>query len=155
MIYLLTGPVRSHKTTTLLQWSQLRDDCGGVLSPDVDGLRQLYNVRDKIYLSWQKTEKEKENDVAIGRFIFDQDAFDTAMDWLNDHLEDPALNFIILDEVGPLELNGKGWDSWLRNALFSLGDTSLILVVRENLVEEVINSYALINYKIDGGEYFV
>ena len=155
MIYLFTGPIRSHKTTTLLQWAQLRMDCGGVLSPDVQGMRHLYNVRDKIYLSWQKTEREKDTDVVIGRFIFDQDAFDTAVGWLNDHLEDPSLQFIILDEVGPLELSGKGWNFWLRNVLLSLGDTSLILVVRESLLEDVITAYALIDYKVVGREYFV
>ena len=155
MIYLLTGPVRSYKTTTLLHWSQSRHDCGGVLSPDVDGLRQLYHVQEKKYIPWQKTKKENESDVEIGRFIFDQDAFDTAIGWLNDDLKNPNLHYVILDEIGPLELKGKGWDGWLRHALMHPGNTSLIIIVRENILDQVISHFALIDYKIVAKDYFV
>jgi nucleoside-triphosphatase THEP1 len=154
MIYILTGPIRSYKTTTLLHWTQLRRDCGGVLSPDVDGLRCLYNVRERKYLPWQKEKKEKESDVEIGKFVFNRDSFDAAQHWLDEHLVDPNLRYVLLDEVGPLELNGKGWDGWLHRALMHPGETSLILVVRENILDEVISHYALTDYTVVGKDYF-
>ena len=108
MILILTGPTRSHKTTTLKRWAENRNDCGGVLSPDVDGLRVLYNVRTKETIPWQKPMPDA-SDIVVGRFSFDPHAFDVASAWLDQHLADPDVFHIILDEVGKLEMDGKGW----------------------------------------------
>ena len=111
MILILTGPTRNHKTTTLLKWAEGRDDCGGVLSPDVKGLRQLFNVRTREMIPWQHKMPE-EGDIIVGRFSFDPAGFITAVSWLNDAMADP-LHYVILDEAGRLELQGKGFDTWL------------------------------------------
>jgi nucleoside-triphosphatase THEP1 len=137
-----------------LHWSATRNDCGGVLSPDVDGLRQLYHVKDKSGIVWQKTESDAPTDVHIGRFVFDADAFSLAAAWLNQDLLDSKIKYIMLDEVGPLELAGLGWDSWLREGLQRLDDKTLIMVVRESLVDKVIENYGLVDYEVVGRNYF-
>src|SRR5688572_24253606 len=113
MILILTGPTRNHKTTTLMKWAAKQGDCGGVLSPDVDGLRVLYNVQTKQSIPWQKKIPDG-NELIVGRFSFDTEAFAIATRWLDEHLADPAIRQIILDEVGRLELDGKGWGPWLQ-----------------------------------------
>ena len=142
MTRILTGPVRSGKTTALLEWAHQRDDCGGVISPDVDGLRMLQDARTGRRISWQKNTSDRQEDVRIGRFVFDHQAFAVALGWLDAAVADPAIRYVILDEVGPLELSGGGWDDWLQKALPLAPGKALFLVVREGLVNEVINRYA-------------
>lgn len=154
MIRILTGPIRSYKTTTLLQWSSARDHVGGVLSPDVDGIRHLYNVKERIFIPWQKEWQTDERDLVIGRFVFDHVAFTTAIGWLNDHLQNDSVSTIILDEIGPLELQGKGWNEWLQRSLHLQHGKDLVLVVRENIVSDVIKQYQLGNPQVVGKEDF-
>ncbi len=143
MILILSGAVQSGKTTTLMRWCMHRHDCGGILSPDVEGMRQLYDVRYKTFWPWQKSHRTSPTDQSVGRFVFDGESFSRAIDVLRRDLEDPAVRYLILDEVGPLELSGGGWDRWLRSALPFQQDKSLILVVRDTLINEVIVSYKL------------
>lgn len=142
MTRILAGPVRSGKTTALLHWSRRRDDCGGVLSPDVDGRRVLQDARTGERIDWQKDTSDDPEDVQIGRFVFDQQAFEVAVGWLDAAVADPAVRYVILDEVGPLELSGGGWDAWLRRALPMATGKELILVIREGLVGKVLDRYA-------------
>lgn len=155
MIMILSGPVRSYKTTTLMHWVEDRVDCGGVLSPDVDGLRCLYNVKEKIHIPWQKIRPDSFSDIIIGRFAFDAEAFHEAREWLTDHLTDDAVQYLILDEVGPLELAGEGWDSWLITSLEKIGEKTLILVTRETLIGDVVKHYGIEGCAVVGKEYFV
>ena len=153
MILILTGPTRSHKTTTLKHWAEKRSDCGGVLSPDVDGLRVLYNVRTKETIPWQK-KMPGDADIIVGRFSFDPGAFDIASTWLKRHLADPEIFHIILDEVGKLEMDGKGWGPWLRTALPVLQDKTLVLVVRRLLLDDIINLYGMDEVSVVEKDYF-
>jgi len=154
MILILTGPTRSHKTTTLRNWAGQHADCGGVLSPDVDGLRVLYNIKNKQSIPWQKKMPESDRDLVVGRFSFDAAAFEIATGWLDEHLHDPQVRQIILDEVGALELKGQGWATWLRTAIPLLGDKTLILVVRRSLLDEVVNTFGMEEVSVVGKEYF-
>lgn len=130
MILIFTGPIRSHKTTLLMHWVSAREDCGGVLSPDQDGLRQLYHIKDGRAIAWQKREADLPTDVLVGRFVFDAAAFAEATGWLDAQLEDPDIKTLVLDEIGPLELSGGGWHSWLTKVLKNKTSKTMILVVR-------------------------
>ena len=137
-----------------MRWADSRDDCGGVLSPDVDGLRVLHNVKTKQILPWQKAIPEK-GDLIVGRFAFDPEGFATAGHWLDEHLHDPEVKNIILDEVGNLELDGKGWGSWLRTALPQLGEKTLVLVVRRALLDDIINLYRMEEVSVVEKSFFM
>ncbi len=154
MIRILTGPIRSHKTTLLLKWVSGRDDCGGVLSPDKDGLRQLYNIKDRSAIQWQKQEVNSPSDVVIGRFVFNSASFDQAIVWLDQHLIDSKIKYLLLDEVGPLELSGGGWDRWISKSLKQTDNKTLILVVREGLIEKVVDHYRIDEYEVVTSAYF-
>jgi nucleoside-triphosphatase THEP1 len=154
MIRILTGPIQSYKTTTLRTWVDQRTDCGGFLSPDVGGVRQLYHIRTKELVKWQHIEPQP-GDVMIGRFAFDPGGFTSGITWLEEDFYDPLTKFIILDEVGPLELKGLGWHPWLRSNLPFNPEKTLILVVRSSLVEEVINKYQLENIDVVEKDFFI
>lgn len=137
-----------------MHWVHGRHDCGGILTPDIEGLRHLYNVKTGTTIAWQKPVSDASDDVLVGRFVFDRDAFDQVEGWLDDHLKDPQIKCLILDEVGPLELSGKGWDTWLRKALATPSEKEFILVVREGLVDKVVDHYGLSTYIVVEKESF-
>ena len=153
MILILTGPTRTHKTTTLRNWIKGRSDVAGVLSPDEGNLRVLLHVKDGQTIPWQRSAPQP-GDLVIGRFSFDPNGFVTATGWLNEGLKDPAVRYIILDEIGNLELQGKGWDTWMRTALPLPEEKTLILVVRRPLLDEVIQRYQLDEISIVDRRYF-
>ena len=131
-----------------MHWVHECHDCGGILTPDIEGLRHLYNVKTGTTIAWQKPVSDAPDDVLVGRFVFDSTAFDQAVGWLDDHLKDSPIKCMILDEVGPLELSGKGWDTWLRKALANPSEKEFILVVREGLVDKVVDHYELTEYEV-------
>ncbi len=153
MILILTGPTRNRKTTTLMKWAESRDDCGGVLSPDVRGLRQLYNVRTKEMIGWQHKMPE-EGDIIVGRFSFDPEGFISAISWLNDAMADTSVHYVILDEAGRLELQGKGFDTWLKSVLPFPQDKTLVLVVRRSLMDDIIAHYGIEDVSVVERDYF-
>ncbi len=154
MILILTGPVRSYKTTTLMKWSASRADCGGVLTPDVDGSRCVMDIFSKKIIPFQIPEQKSVDDILIGRFVFSSAAFNEAKLWLDQQISDPDIKYLILDEVGPLELKDLGWHDWLKAALEKFGDKTLIIVVREALLSAVVEKYNLREAKIVDKSYF-
>jgi len=145
-VRILTGPVRSGKTSALLRYAASQIDCGGVLSPDGPDGRVLRNARTGETIQWQKTRAEGPEDFIVGRFVFDAFAFRTAEEWLDTALQDPGVREIILDEAGPLELAGKGWDAWIRRFLaLAPVPKDLLLVARESIVDELEARYGLVD----------
>ncbi|KGE86989.1 MAG: hypothetical protein ACE362_10725 [Phaeodactylibacter xiamenensis] len=46
-IVIFSAPVNTGKTTELMNWAANRNNIGGILAPDIDGLRRLYTLRDR------------------------------------------------------------------------------------------------------------
>ncbi|MFO8128836.1 MAG: nucleoside-triphosphatase [Bacteroidales bacterium] len=94
---------------------------------------------------------------AVGRYYFNPEAFEAGIKWISGSAKQAGL--IIIDEIGPLELKGRGWAPVL-NRIEALGGKWL-LVVREGLVTEVVNRFNLHDAQIKkladvdvGGEVF-
>ena len=51
---------------------------------------------------------------------------------------------IIIDEIGPLELEGKGWAKYLKQ--FLKLDKNLVITVREQLLDDVCKEFGIDNY---------
>ena len=95
-------------------------------------------------------ETAKENAVKVGRYMFDPDVFYWAQKQLIKELN-IAKGYLIIDEIGFLELNGEGLEPMLSNILkktVKRDDITLLLVVRESLVNQIIEHYKLDNIKI-------
>jgi nucleoside-triphosphatase THEP1 len=81
-----------------------------------------------------------EGDVA-GPFRFDK----TGIEFGESLLAFSAVSdkhIVVIDEVGPLEMNGKGWSVGLKNMLDN-SETAIMLVVRAGLVEAVKKQFAI------------
>ncbi|MBA7650802.1 hypothetical protein ES703_58613 [subsurface metagenome] len=84
----------------------------------------------------------------IGPFSIDREARRTANRWIREScLEDiPGL---VIDEVGPLEIQGGGLEAGLRFALDRWGpDKELYLVVRSGLVDKVAGKFYIRNFRL-------
>ncbi len=144
MIYLLSEEIQSGKTTSIQLCTENRYDIGGFLSPDQNGSRYLLNLQNKKEIPFEidLTNFDGPYDI-IGKYAISRESFSIAHEWIKDHLANAQSKHIVIDEVGPLELQGKGFADSLRYAKENIGTKNLIIVVRESLLDKVIQAFEL------------
>ena len=146
MIYILTGAIRSGKTTALLHWSKSRNDVDGLLCPDdANGKRYFLKLKNKTIFKLE-AEAETEAIVTIGNFKFLRSAFNEANDYLILEASKTEPKYLIIDEIGKLELKNEGLNvstKALISQFRSKNNTHLILVVRDYLLDAVLEHYGL------------
>ena len=82
---------------------------------------------------------ENETDVLlVGRFHFSKTGFDKAIRILADAIHQEG--WLLIDEIGPLELRGEGFDTVLKKILRER-QGKMILIVREGLASQVQEHY--------------
>ncbi len=158
-IFIVTGDRASGKTSLLMalteEFRQRQRSVGGILSPSLqmDSVRIGYDV-----INIQTGERvplcRNEPDgsgIKIGEWVFRDDGIRFGCAAL-----DPSLlitcDLVIIDEVGPLELENKVWATSL-DLLIASSPCPIILTVREHLIERVKYRWAFIPecvWKIDG-----
>jgi nucleoside-triphosphatase THEP1 len=142
-ILILSGPKHSGKTTFLQKWV-LGKRVGGVLSPvGKDGKRyfELLPGKEKLHMEALPGEFPT---IPVGRFSFSFENFEKAIQHVYQSA-DQDFPQIIIDEIGPLELREEGFFHVLRDLLprQRAGKTQLMLVIREELVEEVLDFFGI------------
>jgi len=152
-IFILSAPVHSGKTTGLLKWCNRQDNIAGVLMPDMDGSRKIVNLLTKDIFAIECTDPlhTKEPLTAIGRYYFYTAAFEKA-----NHILLQALNqksgWLVIDEAGKLELDGKGFYEPLVKAVdfYSNGKNpgNLLITVRDSLCDAVISFFKINNCRV-------
>ncbi len=148
-IYMLTGPVRSGKTTKLTEWCEKQKSVDGILAPIVNDMRHLHHFGSGV-LKRLETDQKSEETIQIGRYNFDPEVFEWAKESLNS-LPLQKLHWLVIDEIGPLELKGKGLESAVSMILdqrSNYQNLSVVLVVREQLLRDVISHYQLTDIKL-------
>lgn len=84
-----------------------------------------------------------ENVLEIGRFKFSQSAFERAVEIIRS-ASTRENGFLIIDEIGPLELKQKGFHNVLTEVLLNNSSIpNILLVVRKALLEDVFKFYSL------------
>lgn len=145
---IVTGPINSGKTTRLTEWCKNRDNVYGILTPKINGKRVFVDVASGEQFEMEALENE-EKVLRIGKYIFSVAGFERAKEIVrNASVKKNA--FLIIDEVGPLELKGEGFSVELKELLDSKDDSlEVIIVIRESLVEEVVSYFGIAaNYEM-------
>lgn len=134
-IYILTAPIQTGKTTSLLNWSDKRNDVYGILTPVVNGKRMFMNAHSRQLFLMEAKEGETET-LNIGRFVFSKPNFDKAIQIVRDGMDKEG--WLVIDEIGPIELKGEGFSEALKEVLAKRQHKTL-LVIREKdeMVEKV------------------
>lgn len=146
-IYLFSRAIRTGKTTALYNWLQGRQDAAGILTPDVHERRMIYDIATKRYHTFEVSEAYGGEKITIGRFLFARDAFARARDILATAVaQNPG--WLIIDEAGKLEVaQGEGLEPAILNTVrsYQSGEQggNLLIVVRDTLLQQAINRYAL------------
>lgn len=155
-IIIISGEQGEGKTTFLEEVIALlheeRIDFDGIIAKGIDesgerkGFDLIYLKTGKIYpLS---TTTPTVDYTRYGRFFFDENVFHK----VTNLLKNTASGFVIIDEVGPLELQDKGWASAIEQLLNN--NTSMIWVVRKSLLDAVINHWEISKAQVfDIGKY--
>ena len=146
-INILTGPVQSGKTTRLIAWVKYHRHCAGILSPVINNQRFIYSILANEYRRLDSSDDQiiDVDIVKIGKYSFLQSTFVWAREELQTAMENKP-SYLVIDEIGPLELSGKGLEPMFTKIVQEYKRTEkhyLILVVRENLLNEVISHYNL------------
>jgi len=146
-IYLYSGPIHSGKTTRLAEWALHQTNIDGILAPMQKGKRYLKRIASgELRLLEPGLPKRNPVDVyTVGKFSFSKSVFQWAAKALQENLEQP-LNWLVIDEIGFLELDGQGLEPAVKKALalsHSVGPKNILIIVRERLVEKIITHYNL------------
>jgi len=149
-IIIYSGPVGSGKTKSLNDWIADKKGIKGILSPQVNGLRFIQDLETKVYHPLEVKEK-LEPVVEIGKFIFLKAGLEKARDILiNSALSKPE--WLVIDPIGKLELQGEGFEPAARIVINLYITTQnrqkLILIVRKNLLKEVVQHYGINDYRL-------
>ena len=155
MIYILTGAIRTGKTTALLEWCKNRNDVDGLLCPDnAQGKRYFLEVKSKSEFELE-TELDIESIIEIGNFKFLKSAFEKANAYLLMVALENESQYLIIDELGKLELKKEGLHLSAERLIPKYENKlnkHLILVVRDYLLDAVLEHYSIIEYEIVGKE---
>ena len=150
-IIIITGEIGSGKTSFLKEIIAAIKSRGietkGFLSlARFDGKMQtgydLLNIADSNKLDFIR-EKASEGAVKFRKFYFSREGIDVGNDILLSYKENVSAALII-DEIGPWELEGGGWAESL-NKLVALSRYNMIWVVRKEILDDVIKKWKLNN----------
>ncbi len=142
MIIILSGPVHSGKTTfvekSLKRWASRGLAFGGFLSIAVlntpgDTEYDLLDLKEGRRLPFLRRNGEPDWE-RMGPFYFVPSTFEIARSLI---LHARPSELLIIDEVGPLELEGRGLWPALKDVLLNPG-LRMLLVVRENILEDFV-----------------
>jgi nucleoside-triphosphatase THEP1 len=152
MIYILTGPVHCGKTTFLTEIVRsLREkgfEIGGFLSVaiwngeertgydlyDLAEEEQIPFIRARGKRAWQR----------IGSYFFIPDGLERARNIL---LRTRGADFLVVDEVGPLELSGAGLWPVLKDVICNCG-MDCLLVVRKSILSDFLGILSGLDVKV-------
>jgi nucleoside-triphosphatase THEP1 len=141
-IYILTGEINSGKTTAIANWATGRKDVFGVLTPKIYNNRVFENINTGEQFKMEAAENETAV-FKIGRYTFCEKAFEKASLILQENLK-RASGWLIVDEIGPLELQQKGFYQTITNIIANNNyDLKKLLVVRMSLLEEMISFFKI------------
>jgi nucleoside-triphosphatase THEP1 len=148
-IFILTGERGEGKTTYLkklvAELKERKVNVTGILSPVVFEEKEKigYNLQDisnddrKVFIRIN----EMPGMMRFRKYFFSKEAIDWGNSILKKSKEDPS-DLLIIDEIGFLELEDKGWAESL-DMLVSLSGPAMLWVVRSELLEEVIKKWNL------------
>ncbi|MBK8609323.1 MAG: hypothetical protein IPL84_05085 [Chitinophagaceae bacterium] len=152
-IYIFSRPIHSGKTTALLNFSIHKKNVAGILMPDIDGSRKIYDIDKKDFFDIQCTTGHPVDEpiTSVGKFHFFTRAFEKANAIIADAITQKP-NWLIIDEVGKLELDGKGFNKAVIEAVDNYNrpdtDGNLLIVVRDSLCDAVVGYFGITNFAI-------
>ena len=137
-LILLTGEKQTGKTTALFSWIKNHENVTGILTPILNGKRFFYSINDSAYYDMEAAPGEKDI-LSVGKFQFSGAAFNKTEKLINNWSNQPQWEWIVVDEIGPLEIvQKKGLYKSFTGLIQAPGKYNLLMVVRPTLIQQII-----------------
>ncbi len=146
-VFILTGKINQGKTTLTSQIvSRLREE--GILVKGLltlgntnDSQRSAYFIKDidtgeQTELCSTRPDRQKPN---YGRFYFEEKGIQLGCNLIEQSMEEPT-DLVIVDELGPLEINDRGWAPAIEKVVES-NTSAQFWVVREKLIKPMMRKW--------------
>ncbi len=144
-LIIISGPVGAGKTTVLNKWTEGRN-VKGILTPVIEGKRMFQDIAGKEFFHMEAMEGEET--LSIGKYNFSVLQFQKAINLLTVATNANDTEWILIDEIGPLELEGKGFSEALIRILQSNHKIKLLIVVRAGLLQQIVDTFRIRHYQL-------
>ncbi len=144
-ILILTGPIRTGKTSRLLNWLSDKKNVHGIATPIVENKRVFYDLFEKKYFPMEAGNDQNEI-LTVGKYVFSKNGFKKASGVIENGI--PVSQYLVIDEIGPLELKGEGFHGVLNKILnIEKRNFILLLVIRDSKLGEVLDFFGIDTYQ--------
>jgi nucleoside-triphosphatase THEP1 len=128
-------------------WASSQKNIDGIFQPVVEDKRFIYHIGSRTLKLLEATDLTPKSSVVVsGKYKFNNDVFVWAKNLLLECLN-KNLDWLVIDEVGRLELNGKGLEPVIGYIInnHKKFDGNIALVVRDSLLEKFVERFNLEN----------
>ena len=140
-IYILSGAIKTGKTTKLLEFSSSHNDVYGILSPVLSGKRFFMDAHTKEQFVME-SEPGEVSVLHVGKFSFDAKSFKKAMDIIRKGMNHKQ-GWLIIDEIGPLELNKEGFYEVINEIIIDRPSLKILFVIRDTILHKAIDFFKM------------
>ena len=144
-LIIISGPVGAGKTSVLNKWTDGRN-VKGILTPVIEGKRMFQDIAGEELFHMEASEGEET--LSIGKYNFSVLQFQKAIALVNTAIDASDTEWILIDEIGPLELEGKGFSETLVRIIQSNRKIKLLIVVRAGLLQQVVDTFRIRHYQL-------
>jgi nucleoside-triphosphatase THEP1 len=154
-IYIISGNTRSGKTTFLKNIikhiKKINPDyqTGGIIAHGIDKNGERFGFEIENIKTGEKqllcSRNPVENAEKTGRFYFLKQGFNFGKQAILSNLTD--LDLLVIDEIGYLELKGKGWFDAIEQVL-KHENPDMIFVVRKRILEQILKLWQHIDIEV-------
>lgn len=158
MISIITGKVGSGKTTKLLSlYNEFKTGDGFIIRKNFDN--GIYVGQDILRLStgeykhfslkpdYCSLPQNWDEACRFGPYSFSEAGFSFADKIIKETLQNSS-DPLYIDEIGPLELQGKGFSRILKLAIsIASGQKEIFITVRDSCLNAVMDEFSIITYK--------
>jgi nucleoside-triphosphatase THEP1 len=144
-IYIYSGPTHSGKTSRLETWIGKIQSIDGILMPTIDNKRYIKYIHTGEVELLETDTNNPDLVQRIGNYRFENEVFQKAQNYLLDLIH-KRLEWIIIDEVGFLELDGQGFEPAVSKVIQEVEtkqNINLLLVIRDYLKDQILDFYKL------------
>ncbi|HET9058123.1 MAG TPA: nucleoside-triphosphatase [Chitinophagaceae bacterium] len=142
---ILSGPVHSGNSGALMQWVPGKS-VSGFITPTINNKKVLFNIETGETDVYEMNENDGKG-IEVGNYRISKEAFVKAKAITTNAIQHSDKQWFVVDEIGKLELRNEGnhaaivelLDNWKNNLLF---------VIRDYLLQEVINKYQITDAEI-------
>ena len=86
--------------------------------------------------------------ITVGKYQFSKTGFERASQVLLDAKDSQETDWLLIDELGPLELEGEGFAKAMKAILLDRREIKMMLVIRESILTKVTDYFGIRQYQL-------